>query len=440
MQYHRMDAVFIDIYNIRNLTDVKISDVSSRHVDNKTIVIPALTVIYDNGKILSLTAEEKYFTTFVKKVVEVYNDEENNILENNLTDPFGIRRTINIDENTRRILRSGKLENINELYKFYENKCSYESSLLFQVDEVKLLIEMVKYHVSKFLSNSDINISFNDKLMGYKGHYTLEGNVNGIDKIFKINFYKISDNKYKFMINGILDNHCPMDVNISFNNMSIDVDVDIPEYELFGTYKYTINSDKVRTLEKVNKKQTCILYKNLDLQTCEHDLGNISSLDNNESFTWFLLPWNAYYGINNKITEVSENEKVTQAYTMYLYATDEAFMRKEKYIKSYKRNDTVSVIARTVTLDEMIKNTLGVCLSKKEGLYVIETSFKDGTSTTGYYDEMLNGKYFYHLVQSGSGIKSITRDEVVAIDDSVVRMNTDLLYSENLMHLIPKKL
>ena len=80
MKIDIMDQLLIDIYNIRNLEYVSFWDLHGTS-DSKILVIPAIMINYDGGKTLNLCAKDKYFDTFVRKVVEVYNDEKDNILE-----------------------------------------------------------------------------------------------------------------------------------------------------------------------------------------------------------------------------------------------------------------------------------------------------------------------------------------------------------------------
>ena len=105
MQIQGMDQLLIEIQNIRNIESISIDDFLYTTGD----LVPLLTVIYDKGKTIMLSSKEKYFDTLVKKVVEIYNDEKDNILEDSITDPFKLRRRISIDEHTKEILNNGSL-------------------------------------------------------------------------------------------------------------------------------------------------------------------------------------------------------------------------------------------------------------------------------------------------------------------------------------------
>ena len=129
MQLYGMDRELIEIYKLRNIESIKLWDLV-KNGTGKLLVIPTLLVTYDGGKYLNISANEKYFRVFVQKVVEVYHNEKDNLLEDGLTDPFKLRPKIDIDEKTKVILESGRLEQLNEIYSFYDGKDSYDSSIV----------------------------------------------------------------------------------------------------------------------------------------------------------------------------------------------------------------------------------------------------------------------------------------------------------------------
>ena len=124
MRLYSMDSLIIEIYNIRNIESVNIYDIVSTS-SSEVNLIPSLLVTYDGGKVINLCRNDKYFDIFVKKVIEVYNDEKNKILEDSLSDPFKLYKNIRIDERTKSILENGTIIEINELYKFYNEKKYY---------------------------------------------------------------------------------------------------------------------------------------------------------------------------------------------------------------------------------------------------------------------------------------------------------------------------
>ena len=190
MQLNRMEEELIQINNIRNLESVKIWDVML-DASHKVLVVPALDVFYDGHRHLSLTAKDKNFNTFVKKVNQVYQDEKNQVHEDSMLDPFHLYPTMDIDAKTKRILESGTLEQKNEIYRFYEHKSGYEGSLFFQSEEVALLMPIVRYHIERFYQVTDQVITFDDTLMGYRDQYILNAKRNGTDIFVPILFNKL---------------------------------------------------------------------------------------------------------------------------------------------------------------------------------------------------------------------------------------------------------
>ena len=72
MRLYGMDSIMIDIYNIRNIENINIYDIVSPG-SSELDIIPSMLVIYDGGKTINLCSRDKYFDTFVRKVIEVYN-------------------------------------------------------------------------------------------------------------------------------------------------------------------------------------------------------------------------------------------------------------------------------------------------------------------------------------------------------------------------------
>ena len=440
MEFYTKDRLLIDIYNIRNIESIKLDDFVSKNSseNSKLVVVPLLTVFCDGNKVLSLSSKEKYFNTFVKKVVQVYNDEKNNILEDSLTDPFGLNSNIKIDDYTKKILESGLLENSNELYKFYENKECYEYSLLFQKDEVKLLLPIVKYHIKKLFSNTDKEVTFDDEFIGYRNYYLTSGKIDGVYTEIPFLYNKLNDNEYLFEVGNLLDRCSSLKININFNKDRIVVRCSLLEYKIVNTFTYLITDGVVKSINDAIKNDITVKYENIDLSECNNNLLNIVNFDRESKFKWFMLPWNAYYGINTNVTNLSEIEKNIEISSMYLYSLDKSFMRKEYFSKNYKRNDTISVSGENIVLDSMKKNTLGINLLSD--IYFIETSFLDSLYSNGYYDEKLKNKYFYHLVRSDNGISGIDRENLISIGklDEVLD-NGDILNDELVLKLVRGK-
>ena len=427
MIIYGMENMFIDIQNIRNLTSVSLGSFKySNEESGKMELIPVLSITYENGKTLTLSSKDKYFDSFVKKVTEVYNDEKNNIVEDSLTDPFRLRSHILIDEHTKEVLESGTLRNVHEIYSSYENKYSYHNSLLFQKDEFKLLVPIIKYHIEDFFERTSKSVKFYNGIEGYRENFILKAYVDGHEKVINVLYHKVDENEYDLEIGGLLDGCNSLKMNIKFSKDRIVVTIDNKKYELYSEYTYLANNEKVKQIVSVTKEDRELIYENKDLDITENNLESITDLDNKANFTWYLLPWNALYGINNEIETLSESEKMVQTYSMYACSSNKSFMKKENYSKTYKRNSTTALSADEVVIDDVIKNTLGVCVIDSEDIYVIETAFLDSRYSNGYYQEKLKDKYFYHVVKSEEGIKGIKLSDGINVDKNNVLVNSDL--------------
>ncbi len=436
MKINTMDPQLIAIHNIRNLEYIHFFDIHNKS-DSKMLVVPALMINYDGGQTINLCAKDKYFDTFVRKVVEVYNDEKDNIREDSLTDPFRLRASIQIDDRTKNVLSSGVLENINSIYSFYDGKESYDSSLLFQIDEVRSLMPIIEYHVKKIFGMTDVVISFSDEVTGYRSFYSVNVKVNGIDRYLIISFNKVDSNVYDISIQGLLSNNVPFNMLIDFGKESLIVNTRMGDDLVSSESSYLVTNENVKEIHSVKKNGLPIGYENRDLSIVDNDISNITDIDSDTNLRWFRLPWGAMYGICNNIGEVSEFEKVIERHNMYVSTLDSSFMIREYFSKSYCRNKTTSVDALDVTLDEVRKSINLGCIDSIEGIYAMESTFSDKVQKSGYYDEHLGDRYFYHLVSSSDGLKGISREGLVPIgrEDNILG-GVDLLNKANVYRLV----
>ncbi|MBE6150074.1 MAG: hypothetical protein E7170_05065 [Firmicutes bacterium] len=431
MLIYKKDEMIINIYNIRNLEYINIYDIVTPNSE-KMKVIPALFISYDNGKTMNLCANDKYFDLFIKKVTEVYNDEKNNILEDNLTDPFKLRSVIKIDSHTKDILEQNILENRNQIYEFYNDKKSSDESLIFQKDEVDLLMPIIKYHIKELFKNTDKNIIF-EEVNGYKNNYVLSGNINGIFKYFPLIINKY-DNNYEIEIGNLLDNVSSLKMKINFLKDKIEVIVNMDYYKLEANYQYLITNNIIKEIQSVNVDNKLVNYINKDLEKTENNYKNITNFDQDNKLNWFLLPWGSMYGTNTNIKNISETEKVIEIYNMYLSVIEDSFIRKDFFSRTYKRNDTVTVFGKDIVLDEFIKNVIGIRLN--ENIFIIETSFLDTAHSNGYYKELLKNKYFNHFIEM-KNIENISKEKLININENL--SNTDVMNDEFILKLVRGK-
>ena len=198
MVINSMEDVLIEIYNIKNIEKIKILNFSLKKETNLDI-IPSLIVIYDNGKSLILNERDKYFKTFVKKVTEVYNDEKDREISNNI-DPFKLNKKIDISKHDEEILKNGLLTSINKEYEFYKDKKEYNESMFFKQDEIKSIFPILKYHIEDLFESNSIDIS--DNIKGYQDKYVTDCKIDSGYKKININYIKVTDNNYGFIKNN----------------------------------------------------------------------------------------------------------------------------------------------------------------------------------------------------------------------------------------------
>ena len=194
MMIRIMDPMLIKIYNIKDIEEIKFTDLWPSSRGDKITVLPSLYISYDGGKYLSLCSQDKYFDVFVRKVFQVYNLEKNRVIVDPDFDPFGKRTKLKINDRTKAILESGDLSKINEIYSFYDQKKSYEHSLAFQSDELRLLLPIIKYHLKQIFDCTDRNIDLSgDVVNGYRNNYGIQYKIDGLDDMLLVNF--INHNK-----------------------------------------------------------------------------------------------------------------------------------------------------------------------------------------------------------------------------------------------------
>lgn len=433
MQIKVTDSTLININNIRNLRSIKFWDMTDVK-NNEKMIVPALMITYDGGKQLNITAKEKYFDIYVKKVMEVYNDEKNNILEG----PFGKKIQINIDERSKAILESSELINDNKYFKFYQDKKSYDNSLFFQTDEVKGILPIITYHLKKFYDYTDRVLNIGNLFQGYRDYYIINAKLDGLDVNISLFFQKVNDNKYKINISLIDKKKYAMAMAIDFKEDSIAVSMKLePDVEYEANYKIT--SGIVKEIVELKKNLVPIHYENKDLPIVECPYLNLSNLDYEASLQWFKLPWNAYYGISSKEKTLDDDSKIIENESMYLLVKDEAFYRKDNYSKKYVWKDKFTKIVGSLIIINNRKSMIGIPLNKE--LYIIESSFADlGTDNNYLYLTYLNNKHFYHVAYNEDGIKGLGKEKLKSINkDDDILSNADVINTDKLLILERRK-
>lgn len=433
MQLYGMDPVLIEIQRIKNLEVVKLWDFLSTE-NAKQIIVPGLFISYDGGKTLNLCAKDKHFRQYTQKVLEVYQDEKNNLLEDSLTDPFGLHSAIDIDLYTQKVLDCGKLQDIDEVYNFYCGKNSFETSFLFQIDEVRPLMDIVRYHLTKFFSFTNHVVSFEKKeLMGYRDNYVIFGQIDGIETMIPFSFSKKSNYEYNFAFSSFLEKNQFLSMDISFKKDRLSVDISMDNSDLLSQATYLINDGLMKEIYEIQKNGITLCYRNKDLKKTDSiPLLNLADIDCKTSLSWFALPWDAYYGIRTSLSDLSDFEKMIEIHNVYVSGYESGFMKKEYYSKQYKRNKTATLSAYGLSLDELKKTVNGFLIDSASKSFIVETSFD---ADDGLYQGSDNGKYYYHAFQKDEGLIGVAKEDLVELTKQNIIRNSDLLNKAKILKL-----
>lgn len=437
MQIRNVEPQLEDIYKIENLESISITDLV-QNVSGKTFIIPLVIISYDGNKTMSLCSHDKYFDVYIKKVSEVFNDEKDNIYEDSLTDPFGFRRKIQIDEHSKKILESRELLSVRNMYSHYEGLESYDESLLFSNDEVSTLIPIIQYHISRFLEFTDASFTVDSKVRGYHNRYVMNGTLNGLERFFPFLYHKDSDNHYTILVSGILNN-ARLKVVISYESDGIIVKLSSDGLDLFAEYTYKVLNGVVRRKEDFTLRELTTHYLSEDLNSIDNPYSNISNFDYNAEFTYYKLPWNGVYGIRTNIEDLNNEECKIEIVGSVVECSSESFTRRDAYLLQYKRKDTPTRVGEEITLEEYSSILTGIQLDNNPGYYVIETKFLDTGKPSGYYATHLSDKYYYHLAYSKEPLNKASYQNNITISHESVNQKSDLVNKSLIKQLVGRK-
>lgn len=418
MQFFSMDETLIKINELKNLEDVSLTFIKNK--------IPCLIVFYDGGRNLSITSDENYFKEFIRKVKDLYIKEKSE------------GKKISIDDDTADILENGNLDNINDIYSYYSDKCIYDESLLFELDKVKSLIDIVKYHLRELFSKTNINVNFDDEVNGYRTYYTINGKIDGYNSLIKMAYRQIGNNNYEFRISGIIKGFNEVVMNIKFNKESIEVNINIPGYNLYSESKYIALDNGVKSFNRVYENYITLYMDDKELESTQKPEGVLVDFDSSSDLKWYKLPWGACYGIDIKSRSLGTNqeyaadlktkhdEELKSIRTMYVSSNGDIFVKRDNYSKSYIIHVDGMAFSEEIILDKMSKNVLCTRVDDNSDVYAIETQFINLRGIDGYYDEHLEGNYYYH-VASASSIDEIDESSIKSVDKDSVLYKKDLL-------------
>lgn len=434
MIINKMDDILMQIYSIKDIEEILFTELVPASNDDRLEIMPCIYVRYDSGKVLNLCSADKYFDIFIKKVYEVYQEEKDKVVTNPDLTPFRVSKLV-IDDKAKSLLESGSLINVNDLYKFYEGKKSYDYNLLIQKDEFESLLPLLIYHIKELYDKTDINLTFDDlRINGYRNNYTINIKINGIDDILYINYKKDNEYMYTFNIRSNNNEFENTTVYVYFKKNGISITSSINKFNLDDENDYLIINDKLNHIRKVTRNNLPLIYTNELAKPCENQYKDITSIDGEDNMTWYLLPWNAIYGIDNKHEKLSDDESIDEIHNKYFSTYLDNFIIREYMAKSFHKSKTFDTSSYDIVLEEAIKKLSGIKLFDNDSIYLIETNFFDHLKDSGYYKTYLNGKYFYHLVDKSKGFD---KSNLVSISqDNNIIYGADVLVKNDVLKLV----
>lgn len=421
MLYNIEDPRVIEIKQIKNIEYIKFYDlVVTGDVDeeNKQIIMPTLLISYNGGNNLSYSSKDDVFELFVHKVLEVYHEEKNKTLD----DSDFARKTVHVeDARTQRILDNCDILDKNQITEMYEGMDSYDYSLMFECDEIKNVMDIIRYSLHSFGEFAGLNFELLDNIKGYKTNYILEGKVNDLPVYLLVFYDKIDENVYDISIGNVGGVNKEYNIRIQFHDDHIQITSNYEDL-LFDT-TFTITDNKATFIKRVLKNQEIVSFDTGNLPQEEPVEKNLISLTGaNEEFTWYRLPWRAYYGYRGSQEAADDVTTITHNHFVYLDVNSNDFYKREFYTRNVKRRSTVSKVGVNLTLDELRKTTFGY-MSKP--YFIIETSFRNARGD-GNYQAKYNGKYYYHIIKA-KNLMEIKKERLIPVTKVDVNDSTDFL-------------
>lgn len=407
MKTKMMDVDSITISKIHNLESITIRDLGlSLRNDNtslknellengNTLIIPMVSISYDGANILVLTSKDKNFNYFVNKVKEVYLKEKDGFIEGSI-----LKRKIDIDEESKKILLSDTLTKSSDLYNTYESKDSYELSLMPRDKEIKALLPLIEHIISDNLSNVDKKFTLDKDLKGYAptGRFTLSGYING--EYLRVPIYiKKDNNKYYLRIGNVFEKLKPLDVVINFERTSLDIisSVDELNYSSYESFKF--NNGKLTNLKEIHVGDKCLFTDSLSIGI-PTDAPVLANIDNSNTTNWFKTSWNAYLGFIEEENRIDDSSSIDYRSIQYIDTNDDVFINIQSAEKRFNKRTKDQINVNGMIFDEVDKKMVGY-KNKEDDLIYIETKFNENSSS-GDYKEKYANRYFYHVSNANS--------------------------------------
>jgi hypothetical protein len=430
-----MESELVRINKIKNLQYVSFYDLSVPRKDGnitRNVLAPALMVKAD-GDTYNYSIADKYFVHYVHKVISVYRKEKKKVyLEGAVPSliPDGIEFH---DANSKKILEDARFLEGKEITGFYEDKDSYENSLLFQIDEVKSIMDIIRYVINDFSNFVDIKIKLSDKYAGYRNNYKIESEVNGLFTYLLVRYNKISDNDYQVTISNLNGACRPYVVDIQFLDNRINIVGKYQRLTIGSEFRVDETGGSYLKYSYSDGKQ--IFYDTGDLEEVDVPNKNLVNLDHDNELTWYKLPWDAYLGRTVLVDELDVTTKIQTNQIIYLDVIGDNFYKREYYTKKLTRDKTNTQNRIMLTVDALRKVTFGFKLNDDN--YLIETSFKNALGDGEYQEKYIN-RFFYHLAKAND-VNGIKKENLIPITKDIISDKNDLLREEKVKRIGEKK-
>ena len=423
------DELLTEIKSIKDISFIKIYDLTSFELDdNRRIVLPCIMVQYGRNKFFNLKATDKYFEQLLFKVQEVYLKEKDRIVESR-TPVIDLKPGIEIDERTKKILLSNNLDREDDIYKLYNEKNGYDYSLFFEKDELESMLPLIKYHIKNLFEKTNVVFNFKDesKLVGYRKNYSTNAVIDGVEDKVLIRFNRLDNNEYKVDIRTLKKSVPPVSEEIKISTDKIDVAtyIDGSNLLLTSTYEFINTPSKEERLVKDDK---ALFYKKEELEKSECPYLNIVNMDSDFTGDWYKLPWDAYFGIDEKIEQIGALEKNVKRDSKYVSVNGNNFIIHDDYSKKFVIDKTLNARGAYQVMDRSKKVIKGKKLDRDT--FVIETLI---------YDSFYDNKYFYHLART-KNIDGLKKENLLSVSkDEDVVYSGDLYDSMNVSKVLRKE-
>ena len=421
MEYNIMDKELIEINQIKNIEYISFYDYTIpliKEGNGRSIIAPAL-MIKANGKFLNYSVADKYFRHFVQKVISVYH-QENNSPKGDEAVPT-ISSGVTIDDRSKIVLENASFLDRNVITSFYHEIDSYDNSLLFQTDEIKSIMDIIRYAITEFSKFANVNIKLSNNYRGYRDNYVIACEKDGLYTNLMIFYNKTSDNTYQISIGNIGEVCQPYVVDISFLNDKIRIEGRYKD--LIITNEFEMDQNGGKYLYRVTNSKDLIAYDVGNLEKIEEPYSNLVNLDYGKELelSWYKLPWLAFVGSRITTSIIDDVTSITTNHIMYLDIINDNFYKREFYTKKLSRDRINKQKPIRLIVDSLRKITFGF---KKGDNYLIETNFNNGFGD-GDYQTDYNNRYFYHLCEP-MDLSSITKDSLKPISKDIIMTRDDL--------------